>query len=63
MFKETTKTRSGSMGGGGGAAAGAGRGGRGAGGGGAAPAGPLTEADKQAIRAAWDQFMKPYLRG
>jgi dihydrodipicolinate synthase/N-acetylneuraminate lyase len=56
MFKETTRTR-GSMGGGGGA----GRGGRGAGGSGGG--GPLTEADKQAVREAWDQFMKPYLRG
>jgi dihydrodipicolinate synthase/N-acetylneuraminate lyase len=65
MFKETTKTRSGSMGGGGGAAAGGGRGGRGAGGGGGAAGGggPLTEADKQAVREAWDLFMKPYLRG
>jgi len=50
VFKEDTKTR-GSMGGGG-----AGRGGRGA-----TP--PLDEAGKQALRDAWDQFMKPYLRG
>jgi 4-hydroxy-tetrahydrodipicolinate synthase len=65
MFKETTKSRGG-MGGGGGAGAGGGRGGRGAGGGaagGAGGGGPLTEADKQAVREAWDQFMKPYLRG
>jgi dihydrodipicolinate synthase/N-acetylneuraminate lyase len=53
VFKESTKTR-GSTGGGGGA--GGGRGGRGA-----TP--PLDEAAKQAIRDAWDQFMKPYLRG
>ena len=53
MFKETTKTRGGSMGGDGG---GGGRGGRGA-------AVPLDEAGKQAIRDAWDQFMKPHLRG
>jgi dihydrodipicolinate synthase/N-acetylneuraminate lyase len=57
MFKETTRTR-----GGGGAAVGGGRGGAGAGGRGAG-GGPLTEADKQAVREAWDQFMKPYLRG
>jgi 4-hydroxy-tetrahydrodipicolinate synthase len=54
VFKENTKTRGG---GGGGAAAGGGggRGGRGA--------GALDEAGKQAIRDAWDQFMKPHLRG
>jgi hypothetical protein len=55
VFKENTKTRGG--GGGGGAAAGGG-GGRGGRGGGA-----LDEAGKQAIRDAWDQFMKPHLRG
>jgi dihydrodipicolinate synthase/N-acetylneuraminate lyase len=53
MFKENTKTRSGT--GGGGAAAG--------GGGGRPAAGPLDEASKQAVRDAWDLFMKPYLRG
>ena len=55
VFKENTKTRG--AGGGGGAAAGGGggRGGRGA--------GALAEAGKQAIRDAWDQFMKPHLRG
>ena len=47
MFKENTRTR-GNTGGGGG--------GRGA-------AAPLDEAGKQALRDAWDQFMKPYLRG
>lgn len=49
VFKETTKTRV-NMGGGGG------RGGRSA-------AEPLNEAGKQAVRDAWDEFMKPYLRG
>src|SRR5580700_10980628 len=48
VFKEDTKIR-------GGAPAGGGRGGRGASG--------LDEAGKQALREAWDQFMKPYLRG
>ncbi len=48
IFKETTRTR-GSMGG-------SGRGGRGAG-------SPPDEATKQAVRDAWDQFMKPHLRG
>jgi dihydrodipicolinate synthase/N-acetylneuraminate lyase len=54
MFKEDTKSRptpgmggSGSTGRGGGA-------GRGA---------PLDEAGKQAVRDAWNEFMKPYLRG
>jgi hypothetical protein len=51
VFKENTKTR-GSMGSG-----------AVAGGGGRGPAAPLDEAAKQAIRDAWDQFMKPYLRG
>jgi 4-hydroxy-tetrahydrodipicolinate synthase len=49
MFKETTRTRPMSGSGGG-------RSGQ--------PAeSPLTEATKQSIRDAWDQFMKPYLRG
>jgi dihydrodipicolinate synthase/N-acetylneuraminate lyase len=57
VFKESTKTRASSTGGGGGAAGGGGgRGGRGA-------AGSLDEAGKKALRDAWDQFMKPYLRG
>jgi dihydrodipicolinate synthase/N-acetylneuraminate lyase len=53
VFKENTKIR----GAGGGAAGGGGgaRGGRGAGG--------LDEAGRQALRNAWDQFMKPYRRG
>ena len=51
IFKEDTKSRPMSGGGGGG-----GRGGRGA-------AGPLDEAGKRAVRDAWDEFMKPYLRG
>jgi dihydrodipicolinate synthase/N-acetylneuraminate lyase len=55
VFKEDTKTRGGGMGGGT-APAGGGRGGRGG-----APA--LDEAAKQALRDAWDQFMKPHLRG
>jgi len=29
----------------------------------AAAGGPLDEATKQAVREAWDQYMKPYLRG
>jgi dihydrodipicolinate synthase/N-acetylneuraminate lyase len=33
------------------------------GGGGRGPAAPLDEAAKQAVRDAWDQFMKPHLRG
>jgi 4-hydroxy-tetrahydrodipicolinate synthase len=53
VFKETTKTRRGSF-------AGAPPAG---GGGGRRPAGPLDEATKQAVREAWDQYMKPYLRG
>src|ERR1017187_6986256 len=56
VFKEETKTRGGSMAGAGTAAGGGGRGGRGA-------AGSLDEAGKQAVRDAWDQFMKPHLRG
>jgi 4-hydroxy-tetrahydrodipicolinate synthase len=55
IFKETTKTRRIPMSDGGGG------GGRGAGNRG--PAVPLDEAGKQAIRDAWDQFMKPYQRG
>jgi dihydrodipicolinate synthase/N-acetylneuraminate lyase len=56
VFKEETKTRGGSMAGAGTAAGGGGRGGRGA-------AGSLDEVGKQAVRDAWDQFMKPHLRG
>ena len=56
VFKEDTKTRGGSMGGGAAASGGGGRAGRGA-----TP--PLDEAGKQALRDAWDQFMKPHLRG
>jgi len=55
MFKESTKTR-GNMGGGGAAAGGGGGSGR-------AAAAPLDEAGKQAVRDAWAEFMKPYLRG
>jgi len=49
IFRETTKTR-------GNAGGGSGRGARGA-------SGPLDEATKKALRDAWDEFMKPYLRG
>jgi hypothetical protein len=42
---------------------GTGAGGSGGGRSGQAAAAPLDDAAKQAIRAAWDQFMKPYLRG
>ena len=57
VFRENTKTRAMSMasGGRGGAEPG--------GGGGRGPARPLDEAGKQAVRDAWDEFMKPYLRG
>src|ERR1039458_6883439 len=55
VFKESTKTRPISVSGAVPAGSGAGRSGQ-------APA-PLEEAGKQAIRDAWDQFMKPYLRG
>jgi 4-hydroxy-tetrahydrodipicolinate synthase len=55
VFKENTKTRGGGGGGGAAAGGGSGRGGRGG--------GALDEAGKQAIRDAWDQFMKPHLRG
>jgi dihydrodipicolinate synthase/N-acetylneuraminate lyase len=55
MFKESTRTRGGR--GGGGAAAPSG------GGNARAAAGPLDEAGKKAVRDAWEQFMKPYLRG
>jgi 4-hydroxy-tetrahydrodipicolinate synthase len=55
VFKEDTKTRGSSMGGGGGAGGGGGRGSRGG--------GALDEAGKKAVRDAWDEFMKPYLRG
>jgi dihydrodipicolinate synthase/N-acetylneuraminate lyase len=57
MFKESTKTRAGSMGGGGAAPSGGGRGAA------RESTGPLDEAGKKAVRDAWDQFMKPYLRG
>jgi dihydrodipicolinate synthase/N-acetylneuraminate lyase len=50
MFKEDTRTR-----GAGGVPSGPGRAGRGAG-------APLDEAGKQAIRDAWNDFMKPHLR-
>ena len=53
VFKENTKTRRGSF-------AGAPASG---GGGGRRPAGPLDEAAKQNVRDAWEQYMKPYLRG
>jgi hypothetical protein len=39
------------------AAGGGGRGGN------RGPAVPLDDAGKKVIRDAWDQFMKPYLRG
>jgi dihydrodipicolinate synthase/N-acetylneuraminate lyase len=55
VFKEDTKT-GGNMAGGGTASGAGGRGVRGA-----TPA--LDEAGKQALRDAWDQFMKPHLRG
>jgi 4-hydroxy-tetrahydrodipicolinate synthase len=55
VFKEDTKTRSMSMGGAGRAAS--------ASGGNNRPTPPLDEAGKQALRDAWDKFMKPYLRG
>jgi hypothetical protein len=51
--KENTKTRRGSFAG----APPAGQGG------GRRQAGPLGEAARQAVRDAWDQFLKPYLRG
>jgi dihydrodipicolinate synthase/N-acetylneuraminate lyase len=62
LSKEDTKSRATpGMGGGGGG------GGRGAGGGGGRGAGraeaPLDEAGKQAVRDAWNEYMKPYLRG
>lgn len=50
IFKESTKQRGNAGGGGGG-----GRAARGA--------GPLDEATKKAVRDAWDEFMKPHLRG
>ena len=72
IFKEDTKSRG--MGGlsgvpsGPGEATGGGGGGMGRGGGGGraggrGPAAPLDEAGKQAVRDAWNEFMKPYLRG
>jgi hypothetical protein len=55
MFKEDTKQRpTPGMGGGDSGGRGGGRGGRG---------GPLDESSKQALRDAWNEFMKPYLRG
>ena len=54
VFKEDTRTREAAWGAE--PAGGGGRGGRGG-----AP--PLDEAAKQALRDAWDQFMKPHLRG
>jgi hypothetical protein len=61
MFKETTKTRGGGGQGRGGAGGAGGGGGGRAGGRGAA--GPLDEATKKAVRDAWDEYMKPHLRG
>jgi 4-hydroxy-tetrahydrodipicolinate synthase len=68
IFKEDTKSRGmgglsatgEAMGGGGG---GMGRGAAGGGRAGRGPAPPLDEAGKQAVRDAWDEFMKPNLRG
>ncbi len=51
VFKEDTRTRTNST-----------MGGRGAGGGRGAAA-PLDEATKQSVRDAWNEFMRPYLRG
>lgn len=51
VFKESTRTRA--IGGSGAAGGGGGRG----------AAGALDDAGKQAVRDAWDQFMKPHLRG
>jgi dihydrodipicolinate synthase/N-acetylneuraminate lyase len=56
IFKEDTRTRPMSGGGTGAGGSGGGRSGQ-------AAAAPLDDAAKQAIRDAWDQFMKPYLRG
>jgi dihydrodipicolinate synthase/N-acetylneuraminate lyase len=50
VFKENTRTRGGM---GSGTGGGSGRG----------AAAPLDEAAKHAVREAWDEFMKPYLRG
>jgi len=59
IFKEDTRSRpTPGMGGGDG-----GGGGRGRGGGGGRGAGPLDEATKQAVRDAWNEYMKPHLRG
>jgi hypothetical protein len=59
IFKESTQMRRNpGMTSGGVAAGGGGRGG-----GNRGPAVPLDEAGKKVIREAWDQFMKPYLRG
>jgi hypothetical protein len=49
IFKDSTRQRGNAGGGNGGRAA------RGA--------GPLDETTKKAVRDAWDEFMKPYLRG
>jgi len=59
IFKEDTKSRPTPGMGGGDAGGGGGRGGRGGGRG----AGPLDEATKQAVRDAWNEYMKPHLRG
>jgi dihydrodipicolinate synthase/N-acetylneuraminate lyase len=55
LFKEDTRSRP-MPGMGGGEGGGGGRAGR-------SPAAPLDEAGKQAVRDAWNEFMKPYLRG
>lgn len=63
IFKEDTKTRStGGIGMGGEMPAGGGRG-AGGGGGRAGRGAPLDEAGKQSVRDAWNEFMKPHLRG
>jgi hypothetical protein len=59
VFKEETKTRGSSTAAGGAAVGVGGAGGRG----GRGAAAPLDEATKKAVRDAWDQFMKPHLRG
>jgi dihydrodipicolinate synthase/N-acetylneuraminate lyase len=63
IFKENTKTRPSSTSGGGGGGGGRGGAGGGRGGGGGRGEAALDEAGKKALRDAWDQFMKPYLRG
>jgi len=62
LSKEDTRSRP-TPGMGGGADAGGGGRGRGAGGGRAGRELPLDEAGKQAVRDAWNEYMKPYLRG